>query len=106
MYLTCQYNGNELYSNSWDLCTVEDGEPDRVIFCPIKAGRRKFVKPLKIPNYLPKVYIAVPGSKQILDVSVITLQMFVLWLCQAAGLHICRTAYAMMCVCMYSCLCI
>ena len=55
MYLTCQYNGNDLYSNHWDLCTVEEGLDDRVINCPIRAGRRKFVKELKIPNYLPKV---------------------------------------------------
>jgi len=55
MYLTCQYNGNDLYSNHWDLCTVEEGQDDRVINCPIRVGRRKFVKELKIPNYLPKV---------------------------------------------------
>jgi len=55
MYLTCQYNGNDLYSNQWDLCAVEDGLEDRVINCPIRVGRRKFVKVLKIPNYLPKV---------------------------------------------------
>lgn len=54
MYLTCQYNGKDLYSNHWDLCTVEDGHDERVINCPIRAGRRKFVKELKIPNYLPK----------------------------------------------------
>jgi len=55
MYLTCQYNGRDLYSNHWDLCTVEDGQEERVINCPIRVGRRKFVKELKIPNYLPKV---------------------------------------------------
>ena len=55
MYLTCQYNGKDLYSNHWDLCTVEDGLEDRVIHCPIRVGRRRFVKELKIPNYLPKV---------------------------------------------------
>lgn len=54
MYLTCQYNGRDLYSNHWDLCTVEDGADDRVINCPIRVGKRKFVKELKIPNYLPK----------------------------------------------------
>jgi len=55
MHLTCQYNGNDLYSNHWDLCTVEDGVDDRTINCPMRAGRRRFVKQLKIPNYLPKV---------------------------------------------------
>jgi len=56
MYLACQYNGNDLYSNHWDLCAIEDDDAeDRVINCPIRAGRRKFVKELKIPNYLPKV---------------------------------------------------
>jgi len=55
MYLTCQYNGKDLYSNHWDLCAVEDGLEDRVIHCPIRVGRRRFVKELKIPNYLPKV---------------------------------------------------
>jgi hypothetical protein len=54
MYITCQYNGNDLYSNHWDLCTVEEDMDDRIIFCPIRAGRKKFVKELKIPNYLPK----------------------------------------------------
>jgi len=55
MHLRCQYNGRDLYSNHWDLCTVEDGQQDRVIRCPIRVGPRKFVKELKIPNYLPKV---------------------------------------------------
>jgi len=54
MYLTCQYNGNDLYSSHWDLCTADSDQDNRVIFCPIKAGRRKFIKELKIPNYLPK----------------------------------------------------
>lgn len=55
MFLKCQYNGNDLYSNQWDLCTVEEGTDDRIIYCPVRPGRRKFVKNLKIPNYLPKV---------------------------------------------------
>lgn len=54
MFLKCQYNGNDLYSNQWDLCTVEEGTDDRIIYCPVRPGRRKFVKNLKIPNYLPK----------------------------------------------------
>lgn len=59
MYLTCQYNGNDLYSNHWELCTVEEGTGDQVIHCPLRKGKRKFVKTLKIPNYLPKVGWAV-----------------------------------------------
>ena len=55
MFLECQYNGKELYSNKWDLCTVEEGTGDQVIFCPIAPGKHKFVKDLDIPNYLPKV---------------------------------------------------
>ena len=55
MYIECSYNGKELYSNHWDLCTVEEGMDDRIIFCPITQGKKKFVKDLKIPNYLPKV---------------------------------------------------
>lgn len=54
MYLTCQYNGNDLYSNHWDLCTADEGTEDRIIICPIRTGKKKFVKNLKIPNYLPK----------------------------------------------------
>ena len=72
MHLTCQYNGNDLYSNHWDLCTVEDGLDDRVINCPIRVGRRKFVKELKIPNYLPKV------------------QTFCFVLCNTASFHFVR----------------
>ena len=55
MHLECQYNGKALYSNHWDLCHVEDNMEDRIINCPMKRGRRKFIKDLKIPNYLPKV---------------------------------------------------
>ena len=55
MYIECSYNGKELYKNHWELCTVEEGMDDRIIFCPIAAGKHKFVKDLKIPNYLPKV---------------------------------------------------
>ena len=55
MYIACQYNGKDLYSNHWELCTVEEGMPDRVIYCPIAPGKHKFVKDLDIPNYLPKV---------------------------------------------------
>ncbi|ELU11386.1 hypothetical protein CAPTEDRAFT_221728 [Capitella teleta] len=54
MYIECSYNGKELYSNHWDLCTVEEGMDDRIIFCPIGVGKQKFVKNLEIPSYLPK----------------------------------------------------
>ena len=53
--MICWYNDNELYSNHWDLCTAEDDMDDKIIHCPLRAGRRKFIKELKIPNYLPTV---------------------------------------------------
>ena len=59
MYIECAYNGKELYTNHWDLCTVEEGMDDQIIYCPIAEGKHKFVKDLKIPNYLPKVGIKI-----------------------------------------------
>ena len=55
MRLSCEYNGNNLYSNHWNLCTVEEGFDDRIIFCPLRKGKKKYIKDLKIPNFLPKV---------------------------------------------------
>ena len=55
MYIEVQYNGKDLYSNHWELCTVEEGMEDRIIFCPIPVGKKNFVKDLPIPSYLPKV---------------------------------------------------
>jgi len=54
MYIEVQYNGKDLYSNHWELCTVEEGMEDRIIFCPIPVGKKNFVKDLPIPSYLPK----------------------------------------------------
>lgn len=54
MSIEVTYNGKDLYSNKWDLCTIDEDEPERIIFCPIKSGERKYIKDLKIPNYLPK----------------------------------------------------
>ncbi|ESO08934.1 hypothetical protein HELRODRAFT_168855 [Helobdella robusta] len=56
IFLACQYNGNDIYSKDWDLCTLEkEIKPeDRIINCPVSKGKRRFVKDLKIPNYLPK----------------------------------------------------
>jgi len=58
MYLRCQYNGNDLLNSHVDLCNIEDSDDDRVLVCPIRGGRRKFVKQIKIPNYLPKVELS------------------------------------------------
>ena len=55
MFISCKYNGKDLYSNHWDLCTVEEGMSNRIIYCPIKKGHKKYLKDMPIPNYLPKV---------------------------------------------------
>ena len=55
MYIEVQYNDKDLYSNHWELCTVEEGMEDRIIYCPISTGKKNFVKDLPIPSYLPKV---------------------------------------------------
>ena len=55
LHLTCWYKNRELYSNYWDLCTMEEDEPDRLIYCPIKRSHKYYVKDKKIPSYLPKV---------------------------------------------------
>lgn len=56
MYLECQYNGRQLYSSHWDLCTAEDDLEDdkRIIICPMKSGPKSYGTERKIPNYLPK----------------------------------------------------
>ena len=57
MALQVWYNGQELYKNHWELCSVEDNfeDSDKIIVCPIKAGRHKYIKDMPIPSYLPKV---------------------------------------------------
>lgn len=53
--LEVKYNGKDLYSRSWELCTLdEDYENDRVIYCPFNPGDYTFVKDRQIPIYLPK----------------------------------------------------
>ncbi|XP_064640632.1 putative phosphatidylglycerol/phosphatidylinositol transfer protein DDB_G0282179 [Lineus longissimus] len=55
LFIDVKYNGKDLYNNHWDLCHVEDdNEKDRIIFCPIKAGRQNIIKNIKIPIYIPK----------------------------------------------------
>ena len=55
MSIDVKYNGKDLYSNKWELCTIDEDKPDRIIFCPIKPGPKNYIKDLKIPNYIPKV---------------------------------------------------
>lgn len=54
MHVSCEYGGKSIYKNQWDLCSAEDGTSERSFVCPIGRGRKKFVKQMKIPNYLPK----------------------------------------------------
>ncbi|XP_074644842.1 putative phosphatidylglycerol/phosphatidylinositol transfer protein 2 [Tubulanus polymorphus] len=54
LFIEVKYNGKDLYSNHWELCTVDEGEEDQIIFCPIKPGQKNYRKQLKIPNYIPK----------------------------------------------------
>lgn len=55
MYIECQYNGRDLYSNHWDICTVEEGDEEQVIVCPVAPGKKRMIKNRPIPSYLPKV---------------------------------------------------
>ncbi|XP_014671821.1 PREDICTED: phosphatidylglycerol/phosphatidylinositol transfer protein-like, partial [Priapulus caudatus] len=52
LFLEVQYNGQDLYSNHFDMCTSSD--EDSVINCPYKAGPVHISGDVKIPNYIPK----------------------------------------------------
>lgn len=55
-FIKVKYNGKELYTNNWELCTLdEDYGDDRLIYCPYNPGEYSFVKDRQIPIYLPKV---------------------------------------------------
>lgn len=58
MHVSCEYGGKSIYKNQWDLCSAEDEKSERSFVCPIERGRKRFVKQMKIPNYLPKVCIS------------------------------------------------
>ena len=58
MYVSCEYRGKSIYKNQLDLCSAEDETSDKSFVCPIERGRKRFVKQMKIPNYLPKVCIS------------------------------------------------
>ncbi|CAH1780094.1 unnamed protein product [Owenia fusiformis] len=49
-----KYNNKNLYNNKWELCTIDEDEEERIVFCPIKSNEKHYVKQMKIPNYLPK----------------------------------------------------
>jgi len=52
-----KYNKHDLYGSRWDLCTAEDRElevQNKILKCPIRAGRMRVAKPFKIPSFLPK----------------------------------------------------
>ncbi|XP_060563256.1 putative phosphatidylglycerol/phosphatidylinositol transfer protein 2 [Ruditapes philippinarum] len=53
-YLEVKYNGKDLYSNNWELCTLDEDYDDRLIYCPFNPGEYSFVKDRQIPIYLPK----------------------------------------------------
>ncbi|KAL4235443.1 hypothetical protein ACF0H5_007079 [Mactra antiquata] len=54
-YLEVKYNGKDLFSRNWELCSLdEDYGDDRIIFCPFIPGDYSFVKDRQIPIYLPK----------------------------------------------------
>ncbi|XP_060073825.1 uncharacterized protein LOC132553587 [Ylistrum balloti] len=71
--LEVKYNNKDLYDNHWDMCTLDDQQPDRLIFCPYKANAQwSWVKDKKIPGYLPKgryetkAYITNQDEKRVL----------------------------------------
>lgn len=49
MFIEVKYNGQDLYSNHFDLCTVDE----EVIRCPYKAGFNHIEGTIKIPAYIP-----------------------------------------------------
>lgn len=54
-HILVHYNGKVLYDNGLDLCTVEEGDEEQVMPCPISKGAHYYVKELKISSLLPKV---------------------------------------------------
>ncbi|XP_069113957.1 uncharacterized protein [Argopecten irradians] len=71
--LEVKYNNKDLYDNHWDMCTLDDQQPDRLIFCPYKAQAQwSWVKDKKIPSYLPKgryetkAYVTDQNEKRVL----------------------------------------
>ena len=55
MYVEAKYNGKDLYSSRWDLCTAEEGTGSQVLVCPLAVGKHNLVKDFEIPRFLPKV---------------------------------------------------
>ncbi|OWF48048.1 phosphatidylglycerol/phosphatidylinositol transfer protein-like [Mizuhopecten yessoensis] len=71
--LEVKYNNKELYDNHWDMCILDENQPDRLIFCPYEANAQwSWVKDKKIPSYLPKgryetkAYVTNQDDKRIL----------------------------------------
>lgn len=55
-FIEVKYNGKDLFSRNWELCTLdEDYGDERIIYCPFEPGDYSFVKDRPIPFYLPKV---------------------------------------------------
>ncbi|XP_033754920.1 uncharacterized protein LOC117337886 [Pecten maximus] len=71
--LEVKYNNKDLYDNHWDMCALDDQQPDRLIFCPYKVNAQwSWVKDKKIPGYLPKgryetkAYVTDQNEKRVL----------------------------------------
>jgi len=54
IHMQVKYNDVKIFQNYWPLCEAEDEMEDKVLYCPLQPGRKRFVKNMKVPNYLPK----------------------------------------------------
>ncbi|CAL1529348.1 unnamed protein product [Lymnaea stagnalis] len=54
-HLEVKYNGQDLFTNYWELCELEDELPvvNKTFTCPVAAGKWSKVKDKHIPGYLP-----------------------------------------------------
>ncbi|CAD5123392.1 DgyrCDS11746 [Dimorphilus gyrociliatus] len=62
MYIECFYRKVKtnqmrlLFRGKWDACTIEDKlaeQSDRLVKCPMEAGKRSFKKAFAVPAWLP-----------------------------------------------------
>ncbi|XP_053402789.1 uncharacterized protein LOC128558041 [Mercenaria mercenaria] len=50
-FLEVKYNGKDLYSNNWELCTLDEDYDDRIVYCPFYPGEYSFVKDKSLYTY-------------------------------------------------------
>jgi len=53
-FIEVQYNGNNIFNRQWELCTLDEGADDQIVFCPFEPRDYSVVKDKGIPSILPR----------------------------------------------------